>query len=183
MRVTRRRSFCWLLLAVGLAACQTQPATVPTATDQSGLPLHDPSQETGSWIREAEAPPTPSDYVVRLEQMQTFYDVPGEFGHALEGSVHGFESMSFILTETHPGGGPPLHTHETEEAHVLLEGSVSYVIGDKVMTVKGPYIARVPAGVPHTFLNAGDKVLRLIGVLQGPTITYEEIGKNPLLEK
>ena len=31
----------------------------------------------------------------------------------MNGADHGFESLSFILTETQPGGDPPLHTHET----------------------------------------------------------------------
>ena len=39
--------------------------------------------------------------------MGTFYDAPGEYGYVLEGGNHGFESLSFILTETHPGRWSP----------------------------------------------------------------------------
>ena len=73
-----------------------------------------------------EKPDTPDDYAIKFNQMRSFYDVPGEFGHIMIGKDHGFKSLSFIVTETHPGGGPPLHTHETEEAHVLLEGRATY---------------------------------------------------------
>ena len=42
------------------------------------------------------------------------------------GSEHGFKNLpSFHWTA--PGGGPPLHTHESEEAHVLTSGTMSYV--------------------------------------------------------
>jgi mannose-6-phosphate isomerase-like protein (cupin superfamily) len=61
--------------------------------------------------------------------------VPGEFTHRLTGDRYGFESLSFIITETHPGGGPGLHVHDTEEAHVLLEGTAQYRVGDKTFTV------------------------------------------------
>src|SRR6266487_1457014 len=113
-------------------------------------------------------------YVFKPSQMISFYDVPGEFGHAMEGAPYGFESLSFIITETQPGGGPPLHVHECEEAHVLLEGKATYMIGDQRFTVEGPYVVKIPAGVPHTFVNAGTQPLRLIGLLPASRIHYKE---------
>ena len=150
------------------------------ASSQSPPLLGDPAEEKGSWVKPPLEPPNPSDYVIKLSQMGTFYDVPGEYGYMLEGEPHGFESLSFILTETHPGGGPPLHTHTSEEAHVLLEGTVVYVIGDRTFTASGPYIARVPPGVPHTFVNSGDQVFRLIAAFPDNRISYKELGPNPL---
>jgi mannose-6-phosphate isomerase-like protein (cupin superfamily) len=142
-----------------------------------------------SYEREAVKAATPDDYVIKMDQMKTFYDVPGEFGHMLIGKDHGFKSLSFIVTDTQPAGGPPLHTHDTEEAHVLLEGRVKYWIEDpvtherKVFTVDGPYVARVPAGFQHTFINAGDEPFSLIAVFPDETLSYHEVGKNPLVGK
>ena len=76
-----------------------------------------------------------SDYVVKLKQMTSFYDVPGEAGYFINGEDYGFDALSFILTETHPGGGPPLHTHDSEESHVVLHGRVEYLIGSRRFTV------------------------------------------------
>ena len=64
-----------------------------------------------------------SDYFFKLDQLEHFYRVPGEFGHRMWGENYGFEKLSLIITETHPGGGPRLHTNDVEEAHVLLNGS------------------------------------------------------------
>jgi mannose-6-phosphate isomerase-like protein (cupin superfamily) len=136
-----------------------------------------------SYERQPEQPFNPSDYVFKPNQMTSFYDVPGEFGHAMEGADYGFKSLSFIVTETQPGGGPPLHVHDCEEAHVLLEGRASYVLGDQRFTVEGPYVVKIPAGVPHTFINAGSKPLRLIGVLPMGHIQWKELGPNPLVKK
>ena len=136
-----------------------------------------------SYVRQAEQPFSSSDYVFKLNQMISFYDVPGELGHAMEGAQYRFESLSFIITETQPGGGPPLHVHECEEAHVLLEGKATYMIGDQKFTVEGPYVVNIPAGVPHTFVNAGSQPLRLIGVLPASRIHYKELGPNPLAKK
>jgi mannose-6-phosphate isomerase-like protein (cupin superfamily) len=136
-----------------------------------------------SYERQPEQPFSSSDYFFKLNQMISFYDVPGEFGHAMEGGQYGFSSLSFIITETQPGGGPPLHVHECEEAHVLLEGKATYMIGDQRFTIEGPYVVKIPAGVPHTFVNAGSQPLRLVGVLPMSHIHYKELGPNPLVKK
>jgi mannose-6-phosphate isomerase-like protein (cupin superfamily) len=136
-----------------------------------------------SYERPAEQPFSSSDYVFKPNQMISFYDVPGEFGHAMEGAQYGFTSLSFIISETQPGGGPPLHVHDCEEAHVLLNGKATYLIGDQRFTVEGPYIVKIPAGVPHTFVNAGTQPLRLIAALPKDHIHYNELGPNPLVRK
>lgn len=134
-----------------------------------------------SYERPTQEPHDKSDYAFRLSQMRSFYDVPGEFGHYFEGQDYGFHGLSFIITETHPCGGPPLHTHDTEEAHVLLDGKASYVIGDKRFTIEGPYIARVPAKVPHTFMNVGAREFRLVAVFPDKKLTYQQVADNPLV--
>jgi len=129
-------------------------------------------------------PPTAfdsADLVIQPAEMRPFYGPPGEFGYYIDGGNYGFKSLSFILTETHPDGGPDLHSHDTEEAHVLFEGTVTYLIGDQRLTVTAPYITRVPAGVPHTFVNAGTRPFHLVGVFPDPKPVYRHIGPNPLL--
>lgn len=121
------------------------------------------------------------DYIFKLDQLEHFYRTPGEFGHRLRGSNYGFESLSFIITETLPGGGPNLHKHDVEEAHVLLEGSAQYLIGDKMFTAQGPYIAKVPAGVPHSFLNVGTEPFKLVAVFASNRHSSKRLGPNPLV--
>jgi mannose-6-phosphate isomerase-like protein (cupin superfamily) len=136
-----------------------------------------------SYARPPEAPFDRSDYVVKINQMSSFYDKPGEFGYAIHGEDYGFDRLSFVLTETQPNGGPPLHTHTVEEAHVVLGGRVTYVIGDRQVTADSPYIARVPAGVPHTFINAGSEPVNIAAVFPNKRRDYTELGPNPLVKR
>ena len=124
----------------------------------------------------------PGSLIIYPENMTSFYDHPGEAGFFAFGKEYGFDSLSFVITETHPHGGPPLHTHSVEEAHVLLSGTMEYVVGEQRFKAKAPYIARVPAGVPHAFVNAGDSPLNLIGVLPTKDPDYQPVGPNPLIE-
>lgn len=172
-RVARRVNVAAVLVALSVATTACHQAT---SAKQADLPKQ-------SYERQPEQLFSPSDYVFKFNQMVSFYDVPGEFGHAMEGGEYGFSSLSFIITETQPGGGPPLHVHEHEEAHVVLEGKVSYVIGDQRFTVEGPYVVKIPAGIPHTFVNAGTQPLRLIGVLPADHIVWKPLGPNPLIRK
>ena len=140
------------------------------------------SLPTKSYEHRPEEPFNRSDYVIRLKQMTSFYDVPGEAGYFINGEDYGFDGLSFILTETQPGGGPPLHMHDNEESHIVLHGQVEYMIGDRQFTVEGPYVARVPAGVPHTFRNAGTEPFNLIAVFPDKHLSYRELGKSPLMK-
>lgn len=133
---------------------------------------------------EADHPPPPDagagNYVVRLSEMAAIQAGKGEKIHLLRGRDHGFETLSFILTETAPGGGPPLHTHESEEAHLLTAGTMTYIIEDQTFTVSAPYILRVPANTPHTFVNAGETPLALTAVFGSADYTFRPIAANPL---
>lgn len=137
---------------------------------------------TESYVKPPETPATPGQLVFAPEHLVSFYDVPGEYGHLMEGMDYGFEGISIITTRTHPGGGPPLHTHDTEEAHVLQEGHYRTLIGDDKNDVMAPAIVRIPAGVPHTFVNTSERVIQVIGILPSKKATYTELGPNPLIE-
>lgn len=153
-----------------------------TSQKQSGIPPPQGQKLPGKdFTNPPRKPHDPTDLVFSFDQLDYYYRVPGEFTHRLTGDQYGFESLSFIISETHPGGGPGLHVHDTEEAHVLLEGTAEYRIGDKTFTVQAPYVARVPAGVPHTFINAGSKPFNLIAVFASKHPGTTRIGPNPLI--
>jgi mannose-6-phosphate isomerase-like protein (cupin superfamily) len=183
---TRRFLIYFVVLTIsaiaifGSAATSQRQSGVPAAGAQAKLPAQErlPDKE---FTHPPEKPHDPTAFFFNFDQLDYYYRLPGEFTHRLNGDQYGFESLSFIITETHPGGGPGLHVHDTEEAHVLLEGTAEYRIGDKTFTVQAPYVARVPAGVQHTFINAGNKPFNLIAVFASKHPNTKRIGPNPLI--
>ena len=98
--------------------------------------------------------------------------------------ITGSTRVSFVLTETQPNGATPLYTHTVEEGHVVLSGRVTYVIGDRQVTADGPYIARVPAGVAHTFINTrGAEPVNVVATFPSRPRGYTEVGPNPLVKR
>jgi len=178
-----------LLAIIGLllvACVQAPPEPIadggePTPLDYYRLRPGDLPDE--SFTRPPQVPPDPTARVFHLENLTSFYDAPGELGYVMRGHEYGFDSLSVILTETHPHGGPPLHTHDVEEAHVVLGGTMDYVMNGERFRATAPYIARVPAGVAHTFINGGDGPLNLIAVFPSNNHVTDVVGPNPLVDE
>ena len=103
-----------------------------------------------------------SDHAVTLDKLPVINPGPGEYVHVMEGQRHGYKNLTIGITETFPGGAPPMHSHDGEESHVLLEGECLYALGDTIFTIKAPYIVNIPAGVPHAFKNIGKKTANLV---------------------
>ncbi len=136
-----------------------------------------------NYIHPPAAPQQAGEFGIQLQNMESFYVAPGEFGYFLNGKNFAFESLSFVLTNTQPGGGPPLHKHKTEEAHVVTEGEFLYYLDGERFKLKGPYVLRIPANVPHTFLNVGDKPVHLIAAFPANKLDITDLGANPLLKE
>lgn len=111
------------------------------------------------------------DFAVLKEDLLVINPGPGEYVHVMEGQRHGYRSLTVGITYTAPGGAPPMHTHEGEEAHVLLEGKILYALGDDIFSIEGPYIINIPPMVPHSFMNLGDSLAELVVIF--PTNVWE----------
>lgn len=167
-----------MVVTAVLVGCASPPHDVTPAA----LPAPWQQVPDQNFTHAAEKPHAETELFFHFDQLDHHYRVPGEFTHRLNGDRYGFDALSFIVTETHPAGGPGLHVHDVEEAHVLLEGTARYRIGDQTLTVEAPYIARVPAGMPHTFINAGRTPFKLIAVFPSKHPGTTRIGPNPLVQ-
>jgi len=62
-----------------------------------------------------------------------------------------------------PGGGPPPHTHSREEeAFYILEGEITFQIGETRIVATAGTFANMPVGTPHCFKNESGKSARMI---------------------
>lgn len=120
-----------------------------------------------------------SEYAVTLDKLPVINPGPGEYVHVMEGQRNGYNNLTIGITETFPGGAPPMHSHEGEESHVLLEGDILYALGDTMFTIKAPYIVNIPAGVPHAFKNIGGKTANLVVIFPTNVWKYDVLDYFP----
>ena len=70
-------------------------------------------------------------------------------------------AVSVIESGSLPGfGGPPLHHHDFDETFYVIEGELTFQLGDELFRAKAGEIAFAPRGVPHTYANLSDAPTR-----------------------
>ena len=62
-----------------------------------------------------------------------------------------------------PGGGPPPHVHSREEeGFYVLDGEITFTIGDKRLVASAGMFANMPVGTPHSFKNESGKPAKML---------------------
>ena len=62
-----------------------------------------------------------------------------------------------------PGGGPPPHTHSREEeGSYILEGEITFTMGDQRLVARAGMFANMPVGTPHAFKNESGRPARML---------------------
>jgi mannose-6-phosphate isomerase-like protein (cupin superfamily) len=62
-----------------------------------------------------------------------------------------------------PGGGPPPHVHSREEeGFYILEGEITFMIGEQRVVATAGMFANMPVGTPHSFKNESSEPARML---------------------
>ncbi len=68
-----------------------------------------------------------------------------------------------------PGGGPPPHIHHREdEAFFVLEGEISFMLGDRKVVARPGSFIQGPRGIPHAFKNESEAPARVLILVTPP---------------
>jgi quercetin dioxygenase-like cupin family protein len=62
-----------------------------------------------------------------------------------------------------PGGGPPPHVHSREEeGFYVLEGEITFSIGNERIVATAGTFANMPVGTPHSFKNMSNRPAKML---------------------
>lgn len=67
--------------------------------------------------------------------------------------AQGATSLTVKEVVMKPGVSGRLHTHPTDIAIMMLEGSIQMIVGDDIRTVRAGYTLLAPPRVPHKLVN------------------------------
>src|SRR3954452_16432564 len=73
----------------------------------------------------------------------------------------GHVSVTEIVLPPHTVG-PPLHTHDFDEAFHVLEGELIFQVEDALVTKRADELSFAPRNVPHTLANHSDAPARYL---------------------
>src|SRR5215211_465811 len=82
----------------------------------------------------------------------------------------GHVSVTEIVVPPH-SDGPPLHTHDFDEAFYMLEGELIFQVDDALVTKGAGELSFAPRNVAHALANHSDAPARY--VLVGPPAGFE----------
>jgi quercetin dioxygenase-like cupin family protein len=68
--------------------------------------------------------------------------------------------VSMTEIEVPPQAGPPLHTHDFDEAFYILEGELVFQVEDALATKRAGDFSFAPRNVPHALANHSDAPAR-----------------------
>ena len=69
-----------------------------------------------------------------------------------------------VMDNVVPAGvkGPFLHTHEFDEGFYVVEGEITFQLGEELVAAQAGELAFAPGGVPHTFANRSGAAGRFV---------------------
>jgi quercetin dioxygenase-like cupin family protein len=62
-------------------------------------------------------------------------------------------------------GRPPLHHHDFDETFYVLEGVLTFQLGEELFTRRAGELAFAPRGIPHTYANLSAEPARALMVI------------------
>ena len=88
-------------------------------------------------------------------------------------AFHG-EHLTVAVVEAAPGAELPEHHHANEQFGMVIEGSLSFSVGDETRTLGPGETWRIPSDAPHSAV-AGDEGAVVIDVFSPPREDWQEL--------
>jgi quercetin dioxygenase-like cupin family protein len=107
-----------------------------------------------------------------VTQLEDVPSRPGMQARTIVGDAQGFTTLFLSEMLMQPGAAIPLHTHPVEEAFVVTEGSLSFVLGDQTLTTVAEAVVRIPPEVPHAVSNTSQAAARAYAAAAWPRATW-----------
>ena len=97
---------------------------------------------------------------------------PGMQARTIVGDAQGFTTLFLSEMLMQPGAAIPLHTHPVEEAFVVTDGRLSFILGDQTVSAAAESVQRIPPEVPHAVRNDSQAPARAYAAAAWPRSTW-----------
>ncbi|PKB72770.1 MAG: hypothetical protein BZY75_05335 [SAR202 cluster bacterium Io17-Chloro-G7] len=101
--------------------------------------------------------------IKRQDNITTESSSPGLEVRAIADAEHGTHALKIGEVTIAPNTRLPRHIHtNTEEAMIVLEGTLDVVVGRERMTISPGHTVLAPAGTTHGFVNRSTEPARIL---------------------
>jgi quercetin dioxygenase-like cupin family protein len=107
--------------------------------------------------------PQPTQTILRHSGEGVAYSAVGDVYRILATGEETGGVYTLAESRVLPGGGPPPHIHQREdESFFILEGEVTFRLGDQRIVAKAGSVIQAPRGIPHAFRNESDAPAKML---------------------
>lgn len=96
----------------------------------------------------------------------------------VNGRVIRGEELTLAVVELDPGAIVPEHRHDNEQLGLVLEGTVTFTLGDETKELGPGGIWRIPGGVAHSLVTGQDGAV-VIDIFAPPRLDWDELEVTP----
>lgn len=89
------------------------------------------------------------------------------------------DSLAIIREAIAVGDRIPLHTHDVDEAITILDGVADARLGNEQRRIGPDAVVFIPAGTPHSTVNAGTTPVEILAVFPATSIEIAMLERNP----
>jgi len=97
---------------------------------------------------------------------------PGMLRRSFIGPDDGVRELFVEELTFHQGAAIPLHQHPIVEAFVVLEGSLTFRLGDQTIEVGPEHTVTIPPNTPHAVVNGNARVARTLAAAPWDHATF-----------
>src|SRR3954452_1255448 len=112
--------------------------------------------------RSPDLPPGPPEGVRSLGQPAEIPTRPGMLRRSFIGPADGVSELFLEELTFNQGAEIPLHHHPIVEAFVVLEGSLTFRLGDQTLEIGPERTVTIPPNTPHAVVNLNGRVARVL---------------------
>jgi quercetin dioxygenase-like cupin family protein len=106
---------------------------------------------------------SPSPFLVKRPGEGCTLAVVGDVYRFLATGEDTYGKYALFEAFVSPGGGPPPHVHSREEeGFYILEGEITFTIGEQRLVASAGMFANMPVGTPHSFKNESGTPARML---------------------
>ena len=115
--------------------------------------------------------------IIPYATVPTEESYPGVERVLLVNAIRGSKSLLVAHLTIQPGASVSTHFHpDTEEAMVIVEGTLEAILGEQAVTLGPGDTVLAPAGVKHGFVNRSSARARLVAAF--PKTEFERVAVN-----